>query len=196
MYKFQRPEEQHIARAPYTKGLVLTVFIMLLLFLLPLWAFAAMTVTPAESADFTDFVFSGYGTNSISFSDPTDTMVWGGSGTGPTHHCQSESASRWNEVSGNVYDMITGTYAGDGDCVDGMPGTWTYIEYYYNGSFNLVSEGSFLMCDGSCEEEGGGSGTSTASTTTVDTTNQDFFYGLILFTAWFFGIYWIFSKRR
>jgi len=47
-------------------------------------------------------------------------------------------------------------------------------------------------------EGGGGASTTagTAATTTVFNPNQDFANGLFLFTAWFFGIYWLFSKKR
>jgi len=38
--------------------------------------------------------------------------------------------------------------------------------------------------------------TSTATSTPVVDPNRDFAYGLYLFTAWFFGIYWVFSKKR
>lgn len=43
-----------------------------------------------------------------------------------------------------------------------------------------------------------GSATTTASSTLtiVSDPNRDFANGLFLFTAWFFGIYWVFSKKR
>lgn len=39
-------------------------------------------------------------------------------------------------------------------------------------------------------------GTSTATYQIVDNPTADTFYLLVLFTSWFFGIYWVFSKKR
>jgi len=105
----------------------------------------------------------------------------------------------WNTTTGVASSITNGTMEGTntvitcGDNISVAAGSYTLTSNFGSSAPSYAVAAVFAPV--------GSHTTPTATTSTstiqqIDNANQDMYYLLVLFSVWFFGFYWIFSKKR
>jgi len=105
----------------------------------------------------------------------------------------SFNTTDWPSLISGRFDgyIVFGCGHADGSGLDGFDAVFPNVQ---GGIENSYPDSSFFML--SMVDSSGTTTISSSTIQVVDNPNQDFTSLLFLFSFWFFGVYWVFSKKR